>query len=82
MVTNLADRYHDRAEFIHIEIWQDFDNQTLSSTAQDWLLRDGNLQEPWVFLVGSDGRILARWDNVLISDELEAALERLPQGGG
>lgn len=82
MVTTLADRYHDRAEFIHIEIWQDFDNQTLSSTAQDWLLRDGNLQEPWVFLVGSDGRILARWDNVLISDELEAALERLPQGGG
>lgn len=82
MVTDLASRYSDRAEFIHIEIWNDFDNQELSPTAQDWLLRDGNLQEPWVYLIGADGRIVSRWDNVLISEDLEAALTALPSVGG
>lgn len=82
MVSDLAGVYGDRAEFIHVEIWKDFDEQELSPVARDWLYRDGNLQEPWVFLIGSDGRILARWDNVLIRDELEAALGLLPPGGG
>lgn len=82
MVSDLAGVYGDRAEFIHVEIWKDFDEQELSPVARDWLYRDGNLQEPWVFLIGSDGRILARWDNVLIRDDLEAALRLLPPGGG
>jgi len=82
MVSGLAGVYGDRAEFIHVEIWKDFDEQELSPVARDWLYRDGNLQEPWVFLIGSDGRILARWDNVLIRDDLEAALRLLPPGGG
>lgn len=82
MVSDLAGVYGDRAEFIHVEIWKDFDEQELSPVARDWLYRDGNLQEPWVFLIGADGRILARWDNVLIRDDLEAALRLLPPGGG
>jgi hypothetical protein len=79
MVADLAEQYSDRAEFIHVEIWEDFDQQRLNPAAEDWLYRDGNLQEPWVFLIGSDGRITARWDNVLIAEDLEAALGALPQ---
>lgn len=78
MVAELASRYEDRAAFIHIEIWQDFDQQRLNPTAEEWLSRDGNLQEPWVFLIGADGRIVDRWDNVVIRDDLVGYLDALP----
>ncbi len=81
MVNTLAGRYGNRAEFIHIEIWEDFEQQRTNPTAEEWLYRDGNLQEPWVFLIGADGKIAARWDNVLIQDELEAELTILATGG-
>ncbi|MGH8986421.1 MAG: hypothetical protein ACRDY6_21480, partial [Acidimicrobiia bacterium] len=58
MVGGLASDYADRASFIHVEIWEDFEAQRLNATAAEWLTRggaDGN--EPWVFLIGADGRI-------------------------
>ncbi|MGH9245356.1 MAG: hypothetical protein ACRD29_13765, partial [Acidimicrobiales bacterium] len=58
MVSGLAVDYADRASFIHVEIWEDFEAQRLNATAAEWLTRggaDGN--EPWVFLIGADGRI-------------------------
>jgi len=79
IVAELARDYEDRAEFIHVEIWENFDAQRLNPAASEWLLRDGNLQEPWVFLIDADGRVVARWDNVLIRDDLEAALRALPE---
>lgn len=78
MIEDLATDYSDRADFIHIEIWQDFDAQQINPTAEEWLYRDDNLTEPWVFLIDADGRIAGRWDNVVIRDDLEAALRDLP----
>ena len=60
LVGDLAKTYADRASFIHVEIWRDFQNQTVNRAAADWLLRDGNLNEPWVFVIGADGKIAAR----------------------
>jgi hypothetical protein len=40
------------------------------------------LLEPWVFLVGADGRVAARWDNVATRQEIEPLLEDLPPLGG
>ena len=34
--------------------------------------------EPWVFLIGADGRIAARWDNVATRGEIEPLLRDLP----
>jgi peroxiredoxin len=34
-----------------------------------------------VFLIGPDGRIVARWDNVATRDEIEPLLKRLPEAG-
>jgi hypothetical protein len=81
MVADLAAEYSDRAEFVHVEIWKDFQGQVVNRAAADWLLRDGDLQEPWVFLIGSDGRIVARWDNVATRQEIEPYLQDLPAGG-
>jgi hypothetical protein len=75
MISGLQEKYGGDANFIHIEIWKDFQAQTINDTAKEWLFRNGNLNEPWVFLVGRDGTILARWDNVATEGEIVPALE-------
>jgi len=78
MVQELAHDYGDRASFVHVEIWRDFDKKEINKAAADWLLRGGDLQEPWVFVVGADGKIVARFDNVTTCGELEPLLRQLP----
>jgi len=75
---DLAERYGDRADFVHVEVWRDFAGQELSPPAAAWVQTATGGNEPWVFLVGADGRIAARWDNVLDTAELEALLAALP----
>jgi hypothetical protein len=77
MVAGLVNDYRGVAEFIHVEIWRSFQDRKVNRAAADWLLREGDLTEPWVFLIGADGRILARWDNVVTREEVEPWLERL-----
>jgi hypothetical protein len=79
MVEELARDYSERAEFIHVEIWRNFEKSVINEAAADWLLRDNDLREPWVFLIGSNGRIVAQWDNVATRAEIEPLLERLPR---
>jgi hypothetical protein len=79
MIAELAREYPDRAEFIHVEIWRDFQGQVVNQAAAEWLLREGDLTEPWVFLIGADGRIAARWDNVAAREEVEPLLRELPR---
>ncbi len=79
VVEELAARYEDRAVFIHVEIWRDYENQVINQAAADWLLRDGDLTEPWVFLIGADGTILDRWATLFREDEVAAELEALPR---
>ena len=74
----LADRYGDRAAFVHVEVWDDFEAQRLSPAASAWIRTETGGNEPWVFLVDADGRVAARWDNVLDTAELEALLSALP----
>ena len=82
MVQGLAHDYADRASFIHVEIWQDYQNQKLNDAATQWLLQpSGDLNEPWVFVIGADGKIAARFDNVTTRDELEPLLRQLPVTG-
>ena len=79
MVAELARDYSDRADFVHIEIWRDFQDGVINEAAAKWLFRDDDLREPWVFLIGGDGRIKARWDNVATRAEIEPYLKRLPR---
>lgn len=79
MVEDLHGDYSDRANFVHVEIWFDFQDQAVNKAAAEWLLVDQDLTEPWVFLIDGDGRIAARWDNVATRAEIEAELEKLPK---
>jgi hypothetical protein len=79
MIAELASEYADRADFIHIEIYRDFDAGEVNQAALDWLSTpDGELREPWTFLIGADGRIAGSWDTVVTRGELEPVLEALP----
>lgn len=79
MIEDLARDYSDRASFVHIEIWKNFDRQQVNDAASAWLAAHGNdLREPWVFLIGADSRITARWDNVASRGEIEPLLRQLP----
>lgn len=82
VVQDLADRYSDRAVFIHVEIWRDFDGQVLNRAAADWLFRDDNLTEPWLYLIDGDGTIVDRWATLFRQDEVVARLEALPRMKG
>lgn len=77
-VEELEAEYGDRAEFIHLEVWRSFDDNELNPAAAEWIQTDAGGNEPWVFLVGADGTIQARWDNVLNLDELTDKLDALP----
>jgi hypothetical protein len=73
----MHDEYADVAEFIHIEVWKDFDNEELNEAAATWIQTEQGGAEPWVFLIGADGKIAARWDNVLDEAELRSLLDTL-----
>lgn len=81
MVAGLAKDYADRARFIHIEVWQNFEAKQLNEAAKEWIARGENINEPWVFLIGADGKIAARWDNVATRGEIEPHLQQLPALG-
>ena len=78
MVGELGAEYGDRASFIHIEVWKDFEGQALNDSAKDWIARGEDINEPWVFLIGDDGKITHRWDNVATRGEIEPLLQKLP----
>jgi hypothetical protein len=77
-LVDVAERFGDRADFSHIEVWEDFEDQRLNPAAAAWIQTAGGGNEPWVFLVDGSGTVLARWDNVVDPVELEAALSALP----
>ncbi len=79
-VTDLASKlsatYGKRVNFIHIEVWRDFEKKTINKAAADWMYRPGTEDafEPWVWLVGANGVVTHRWDNVTTEQELTAAV--------
>lgn len=79
VVARLADRHGDAMAFVHLEVWRDFEKQVVNKAAADWILREGagGFQEPWVFVVGSDGKVAERFDNVVAEPTLTAAVERV-----
>ena len=80
MIQDLSALYGDRAEFVHVEIWEDFDTQALNEAAVQWLqLPNGDLTEPWLFLIGADGIIVDRWSSLWSQADVEAALDSLPE---
>lgn len=78
MAGDLHKEYGDRVNVIHIEIWRDFQNSVVNKGAAEWVYKNGDLTEPWIFLIDDKGKITARWDNVATRQEIEPLLKKLP----
>ncbi len=81
MVHSIEPDFRGRANVIHVEIWNDFQKKTINRAAADWIYRGDNLTEPWFFLIGQDGKIVARWDNVASREQIVLALEQALRQG-
>lgn len=77
-LAQMAKAQPDAAAYVHVEIWHDYAKSVLNQAAADWLLREGDLTEPWLFLIGPDGRIVDRWGPLFDPVEVQAALAALP----
>jgi hypothetical protein len=74
-IEELAQRYGSEMSFVHLEVWEDYDAQKLNPEALEWIGGDElDIAEPWVFLVGPDGVVVDRWDNVVTDAELRQAV--------
>lgn len=75
-VSDLSERYADRMDFVHLEVWADYESQELNPAAASWIQQeDGEGNEPWTFVVDADGIITHRFDNFANEAVLEQAIE-------
>lgn len=74
-IEEMAHEYEDVAEFVHLEVWKDFESSELNEAAAEWIQTEAGGNEPWVFVIDEDGRIEARWDNVLDETGLRTVLD-------
>ncbi len=65
----------ERANFIHIEVYNDFQALTLVPEMGEWRLNT----EPWVFVLDENGRIAAKFSGPVSPQELNEALLPLLQ---
>ncbi|HSH03457.1 MAG TPA: hypothetical protein VLL52_13125 [Anaerolineae bacterium] len=63
----------EQANFIHLEIYQEFDPLKVADEVEEWGLKT----EPWTFVLDAEGRVTARFGGPLAVSELEAALKEL-----
>lgn len=77
-VADIAEQVHnerpDDAAFIHQEIWTDNDP---NKGPRPQLLAFNLRTEPWLFVIGSDGRISTRIEGAFSVDELNKALDKV-----
>jgi len=69
----VAERYRDRATFIHVEIFKDPQARTPNATVEEW----GLPSEPWTFVVDGSGNLADKFDGITTPDEIEQAVQRL-----
>jgi hypothetical protein len=65
------------AAYVHVEIWHDFSAGEVNAAAAEWLLREGSLSEPWLYLIDAEGIITDRWSPLFDPDEVAAELAAL-----
>ena len=78
IISQLKDRYSDRANFIHVEVFKDPhliqgrrpSPEGIVAAVDEWNLPT----EPWTFVVDKEGRIHAKFEQFTTVEELETAL--------
>lgn len=80
-VEYLHDLYRNDVDFVHIEVWRNFDKRELNPTAREWLTwPDGSLREPVVYVVDRKGTIYDRWEGPVARNIMEPSLKAVAEG--
>lgn len=66
-------QYEDRIDFVHIEVWQDFQSQKNRPAVAEWNLPG----EPYTFFMNKDGRVVTKLEAIFGENELVSALSQL-----
>ena len=61
--------YQDRIDFVHIEVWQDFQLQKHRPATEEWQLPT----EPYTFFMDKNGVVVGKFEAVFAQDELKSA---------
>ena len=76
MTASVHERYQDEVPFIHIE---PYDLAVARNEGRlvpnEAMLEWGLPTEPWLFVVGADGKVAARFEGLVSTEELEKALQ-------
>ena len=78
ILARLKDRYGDRANFIHVEVFEDphlIEGNRFSARQAPAVEEWGLPTEPWTFIVDGDGRVSHKFEQFTPEEVLEAALE-------
>jgi hypothetical protein len=65
------------ADYIHVEIYANYAKHQINRAAADWLLRNNDLTEPWLFLIAPDGTIKDRWGPLFDPDQVMSELRQV-----
>ncbi len=80
-VEALREVHRQRVDFVHIEIWKNFDKGELNPTVGEWLVRpDGSLSEPFVFVVDSKGIVYDRFEGPVARNIMAASVRAVAEG--
>jgi hypothetical protein len=75
-IEQLARQYGAQMNFVHLEVWNNFEKKQVNDAAAQWVYRrdKSDANEPWVFVVDRNGFIASRFDNVATEQELQQAI--------
>ena len=68
-------KQHPELTFSHVEIYEDNDP---AKGENQWVREWGLPSEPWVFVIGADGKVRERFEGTVSVRELAAAVDRIP----
>ncbi len=69
VVMSLAQNYGDRVNFIHVEVYKNFDTFEVADAMREWNLET----EPWLFFVDKNGKIVEKFEGGITSKEIVPA---------
>jgi hypothetical protein len=65
------------ADYIHVEIYANYDKHQINKAAAQWLLRNNDLTEPWLYLIAPNGTIADRWGPLFDPSQVMTELRRV-----
>lgn len=66
VVMGLAENYADKVNFIHIEVFKDFDSFEVADAMREWNLES----EPWLIFVDANGNIVRKYEGGITNKEI------------